>query len=102
MDADGGLGGGEMMGTSEVGMDGTERGGDGETGSTNVDSGTSALQSMGYLDRGAETGRERGDSTRSVFSIIVNGIVMVVAAFTAISLLYFLVAGVLAVFGVYL
>ncbi|NUB92603.1 hypothetical protein HT576_16470 [Haloterrigena sp. SYSU A121-1] len=64
------------------------------------DSETSALQSMGYIDNGTGTGRREEDSTDSGQSVLQTVLLITVAVFFGGSLLYFLITGVLAIFGV--
>lgn len=66
------------------------------------DSGTSVLQSMGYLDTGAKIGSTDGDSTDSGPSVLQSVIMIAVAVFFGVSCLYFLLSGILAIFGVQL
>ncbi|NUC71482.1 hypothetical protein HTZ84_04005 [Haloterrigena sp. SYSU A558-1] len=64
------------------------------------DSETSALQSMGYIDNGTGMGRREEDSTDSGQSVLQTVLLITVAVFFGGSLLYFLITGVLAIFGV--
>lgn len=76
--------------------------GDMESRMENADgnSGTSALQSMG--DRNDETGmgQRGGESTGSTHSVLQMVFMIIVAVFFGGSLLYFLITGLLAMFGV--
>ncbi|EJN58409.1 hypothetical protein [Halogranum rubrum] len=96
MDGDGGeMGGMHGAGTGDVN-------GDIEARMENVDgdSGASVLQSMGYLDSDTGTNRSDGESTSSEFSTLKTTLILVLSVFFAGSLLYFLVTGILSVFGV--
>ncbi|MFC6769297.1 hypothetical protein [Natrinema soli] len=64
------------------------------------DSGTSALQSMGYIDNGTGMAQGEGDSTDSAHSVLQSVILITVAVFFGGSLLYFLITGILSLFGV--
>ena len=64
------------------------------------DSGTSALESMGYIDNGAGMGRRKDDSTGSGHSVLQTVLLILVAVFFGGSLLYFLITGILSMFGV--
>ncbi|ELZ17992.1 hypothetical protein C477_12327 [Haloterrigena salina JCM 13891] len=64
------------------------------------DSETSALQSMGYIDNGTGMGRREEDSTDSRQSVLQMVLLITVAVFFGGSLLYFLITGLLAIFGV--
>ncbi|WP_226481503.1 hypothetical protein [Natrinema amylolyticum] len=64
------------------------------------DSRTSALQSMGYIDNGTGMGRREGDSTDAGHSVLQSVLLITVAVFVGGSLLYFLITGILAMFGV--
>ncbi|WP_137290578.1 hypothetical protein [Natronorubrum halophilum] len=64
------------------------------------DSGTSALQSMGYMNTGTGMGRKEEDSTDSGHSILRMVLLITVAVFFGGSLLYFLITGILALFGI--
>ncbi len=86
-----------MGSMSNVGIDGSN--GDG-MGGTDEDSGSSVLQSMGYVDSGADIGREDGDASRSVSSILQTVVILAVVGFFGISVLYLLLSVVLSLFGV--
>ncbi|QRV14639.1 hypothetical protein JMJ58_17145 [Haloterrigena salifodinae] len=64
------------------------------------DSETSALQSMGYIDNGTGMSRREEDSTDSGHSVLQMVLLITVAVFFGGSLLYFLITGILAIFGV--
>lgn len=64
------------------------------------DSGTSTLQSMGYIDNGTGMGRREDDSTDSRHSVLQMIVLILVAVFFGGSLLYFLITGMLGMFGV--
>lgn len=64
------------------------------------DSETSALQSMGYIDNGTGMGRREKDSTDSGHTVLQMVLMIIVAVFVGGSLLYFLITGILAMFGV--
>lgn len=93
MDA-GGLSGGGMGGTHEVGM--------GRTGEDSPDSGESVLQSMGYRDSEAGMNRTDGNSTGSRTSILQTVVTLAIVGFLGIGFAYFLLTGILAIFGVHL
>jgi len=105
MDGDGGgTDAGGMGGGGTGSMNGefiNQSVGDG-TGGTDDDSGTSALQSLGYIESGAGTEREDGDSTRSVTSVLKTIVFLAVGFFFVGSFLYFLLSGILAFLGVQL
>lgn len=94
--------GGEVGGVNRVGMGDVN--GDIEARMENADgdSGTSTLQSMGYIDSDAGTGRTDGDSTDSGHSVLKPIVITAVVAFFGLSCLYFLLSGILAMFGVQL
>lgn len=64
------------------------------------DSGASVLQSMGYRNDDTGFGRSDVDSTDSKLSALKSVILLVGAVFFGSSFLYFLVAGILEMFGV--
>lgn len=97
MDGDGG-------GTDAGGMGAMDSGGAAEMGSTNEespDSGSSVLQSMGYLDSGTEMNSADG-SAGSEMSVFESVVIAAVVLLVGIGFLYFLLAGILAIFGVQL
>lgn len=100
MDGDGGeMGGGD---TSMHGVRTGDANGDIEARMENADrdSGASVLQSMGYLNDDAGIGRSDGGSTDSRLSVLKSALILVVVVFFGMSLLYFLVTGILAMVGV--
>lgn len=90
----GGMSGGGMGGTSGVGM--------GSTTEDSQDSAEAVLQSMGYRDSEAEMDRTDGNSTGSWTSVLQSVVILVMVGFLGISFVYFLITGVLAIFGVHL
>ncbi|WP_339106000.1 hypothetical protein [Haloterrigena salinisoli] len=64
------------------------------------DSGTSILQSMGYIDDGTGTDRREEDSADSGHSVLQMVLMITVSVLFGGSLLYFLITGILAIFGV--
>ena len=103
MDGDsGGMDGGEMGGVNGAGMGDTD--GDTRAGmeSTDGDPGTSTLQSMGYIDSGAGMARGDRDSTDSGASVLQSVIIVAVIVFFGVSFVYFLLMGILAMFGMQL
>ncbi|WP_276254019.1 hypothetical protein [Halomontanus rarus] len=93
----GGLSSGEMVGMNKDGRDGTE-----STDGDHPDSGTSALESMGYIDSGTGIDRRTGDSPSSGTSIIRSAITAAMMVFVGFAFVFFLLRGILAVFGVQL
>lgn len=90
----GGMSGGGMGGTHGVGM--------GSTGEDSPDSGESVLQSMGYRDSEAGMNRTEGNSTGSWTSVLQKVIILTVVGFLGVCFVYFVLTGILAIFGVHL
>lgn len=93
----GGLSSGGRVGMNEDGRDGTE-----STDGDHPDSGTSALESMGYIDSGTGIERRNGNSTSSGTSVIWSAITAAMMVFVGFSFVFFLLRGILAMFGVQL
>ncbi|QLG26653.1 hypothetical protein HUG10_03450 [Halorarum halophilum] len=103
MDGDGGgLEGGGMGGMNSGGIRDVNGDIEARMENTDGDSGVAALQSMGYIDGGAEMGQGDGDSTSSWHSTLNSVIVIAMAALLGGYLLYSLLSGILAMFGVQL
>lgn len=66
------------------------------------DSEASTLQSMGYRTDDGGMGRKEGNAADSGRSVLESVGLITVALFVGSSLLYFLLTGILAMFGVYL
>lgn len=64
------------------------------------DSGTSTLQSLGYVENGPETSREGGKSPDSWISTFKTAVMALVAVFLGLSLLYLFITSILFMFGV--
>lgn len=88
----GGMSGGGMGGTPGVGME--------TTGEESPDSGEEVLQSMGYRDSGAGMERTDESSTGSWTAVLQRVAILALVGFLAISSAYFLLTGILALFGV--
>lgn len=89
----GGMSGGEMMGRTGAEI--------GSTDGDSPDSAESVLQSMGYRDGGTGTGRTDENSTGSWVSDLQTIVILAVVGFLGVSTAYFLITGVLAMFGVH-
>lgn len=97
---DGGIG--DLNGGGMGGMDGDGGTGTESTDGDHPDPGTSALQSMGYIDSGAGMDRTGGDSTGSWTSSLQSVIITAMMVFVGLGFVYFLIGGILAMFGVQL
>lgn len=100
-DAGGGVDGSEMGGMSGDGSGGTN----GQYGigmeSSDDDSPSAALKSMGYVDKGAKMGGVEGAATSSELSILQKILLVLVAVF-GVYVVYSVITGILALFGVQL
>ena len=97
MDGDGGgiVGGGLSdldVSDGGAGMESTDR--------DLPDSGSAVLQSLGYIDSGGGRDQMDGVSTNSRFSVLKSVILAAMAGLIGLSLLYFLLGELMAVFGV--
>ncbi|AEH38476.1 hypothetical protein Halxa_3871 [Halopiger xanaduensis SH-6] len=89
----------------DAGMDGSEADSEMVNNTIDVegepsDSGSATLQSMGYLDSDTETRRTDGHFTGSKTSILKSIIILAVAAVFVSLLLYYVVSGLLMLFGI--
>ncbi|WP_276256262.1 hypothetical protein [Halomontanus rarus] len=101
MDGDGGgIDGGGMAGMNGGGM--VDMDGDGRTDGDYPDAGTSALESMGYIDSGTRVNGTGRDSTSSWASVLKSVVTTAVMVFFGVCFVYFLLGGILAMFGVQL
>ncbi|ADB63151.1 hypothetical protein Htur_4337 (plasmid) [Haloterrigena turkmenica DSM 5511] len=90
----GGMSGGGIGGMDVTGIESTDR--------DSPDSAESVLQSMGYRDSGVGMERRDENSTDSWTSDLRTVMILAVVGFFGVCFVYFLLTGILAMFGVYL